>query len=64
MGYIEFLYSLELMKEAKQRMLNDKDGNELSDENRKIRLNTHIKELHDEVITISGVIRESEKNRS
>ena len=30
MGYIEFLYSLELMKETKQRMLNDEDNNELS----------------------------------
>jgi hypothetical protein len=63
MGYIEFLYSLELMKEAKQRMLNDKDSNELSDEDRKS-LNTYIEKLHEEVIAIAGIIRESEKNRS
>jgi RNA polymerase-interacting CarD/CdnL/TRCF family regulator len=55
MSYIEFLYSLELMKEAKQRMLNDEDRKSL---------NAYIEELHEEVIAISGIIRESEKNRS
>jgi len=58
MGYMELLYSLELMKEAKQRMLNDEDNNELSIEDAKIRLNTYIKELHEEIKTIPDIIRE------
>jgi Na+/phosphate symporter len=57
MGYIEFLYSLELMKEAKQRMLNDKDSTELSDDDRKS-LNTYIEELHEEIKAIREIIRE------
>ena len=58
MGYMELLYSLELMKEAKQRMLNDEDNNKLSIEDAKIRLNTYIKELHEEVKAIPEIIRE------
>ena len=46
-----------VLKEAKQRMLNDTEYNDLSDEDAKIRLNIYIKELNEEIKAISGILR-------
>jgi hypothetical protein len=47
------------VKEAKQRMLNDTDNNMLSVGDAKIRLDTYVKELHEEIKTIYPTLRDN-----
>ena len=54
MGYIELLYSLELLKWAEQQMLKETGNEKYSDED----LNTYAKDLHEKIKAFRLTIRE------